>query len=69
MAFLGPAAHTPASTGSVSGAAAVVATTSGLDVAVQQWLTEGRPVHPAWLVPDEDSPAGTAVDVAAWWAH
>ena len=40
-----------------------------LDVQIRRWLTEGRPEDPSWLVPDEDSPAGTAVDVAAWLAR
>ena len=40
-----------------------------LDVQIQQWLTEGRPEDPSWLVPDEDSPAGTAVDMSAWSAR
>ncbi|MCO7219302.1 hypothetical protein [Klenkia sp. PcliD-1-E] len=61
VTFLGPARHA-----TVAGPAALAATTSGFDVAIQQWLTEGRPESPLWLVPDEDSPAGTAVDVAAW---
>ncbi len=61
VTFLGPARHA-----SVAGPAALAASTSGFDVAIQQWLTEGRPESPLWLVPDEDSPAGTAVDVAAW---
>lgn len=65
VTFLGPAAHAPVA----PGPAALAATTSALDVAIQQWLTEGRPEDPLWLVPDEDSPAGTAVDVAAWLAH
>ena len=62
VTFLGPARRT------VPGAAALTTTTSGFDVAIQQWLTEGRPESPLWLVPDDDSPAGTAVDVAAWLA-
>lgn len=68
VTFLGPAAAAPP-VGAAGGTAALAATTSAFDVAIQQWLTEGRPSDPLWLVADEDSPAGTAVDVAAWLAH
>lgn len=70
VTFLGPAAHGPApARAGVGGTAAPAGSTSAFDVAIQQWLTEGRPEDPLWLVPDADSPAGTAVDVAAWLAH
>lgn len=63
VTFLGPARR-PVDPS--RGPAALTVTTSGFDAAIQAWLTEGRPESPLWLVPDEDSPAGTAVDVAAW---
>jgi hypothetical protein len=63
VTFLGPARRPVDPT---RGPAALTVTTSGFDAAIQAWLTEGRPESPLWLVPDEDSPAGTAVDVAAW---
>ena len=65
VTFLGPARR---AVDPERGPAALTVTTSGFDAAIQQWLTEGRPESPLWLVPDEDSPAGTAVDVAAWLA-
>ena len=58
VTFLGPAGRSPG-----------VPTSPDLDVQIRRWLTEGRPEDPSWLVPDEDSPAGTAVDVAAWLAR
>ncbi|MEI4272669.1 hypothetical protein TEK04_13140 [Klenkia sp. LSe6-5] len=63
VTFLGPARR---AVDPSRGPAALTVTTSGFDAAIQAWLTEGRPESPLWLVPDEDSPAGTAVDVAAW---
>jgi hypothetical protein len=54
LTFLGPA-------GSARRAA-------GFGAAVQRWLAAGRPLDPAWLVPDADAPDGVAVDVAAWSA-
>lgn len=68
VTFLGPAAHVPAEPGPTTGTTALAAATSAFDAAIQRWLAEGRPEDPLWLVPDEDSPAGTAVDVAAWLA-
>ena len=69
MTFLGPAAPASSARGLATDTASQPATTSAFDVAIQQWLTEGRPEDPLWLVPDRDSPAGTAVDVGAWLAH
>ncbi len=42
---------------------------SAFDVAIEQWFTQGRPHDPSWLVVDDDSPGGIAVDVTAWLAR
>jgi len=33
---------------------------------IEQWLGAGQGRDARWLVPDEDSADGTAVDVVAW---
>jgi hypothetical protein len=44
------------------------ATHAGFDAAIQRWLGTGQQRETAWLVPDEDTPDGVAVDVSAWAA-
>jgi hypothetical protein len=36
------------------------------DVQIQTWLAGDRSNEQAWLVPDDESPDGLAVDVTAW---
>ena len=54
VAFLGPA-----------GQAGRAADLAG---AIGGWLSAGRPMDPAWLVPDADAPDGVTVDLPAWSA-
>lgn len=65
VTFLGPAQPAVVS----AEPAAPRATASAFPLAISRWLTQGRPLDPLWLVSDEDSPAGTAIDVSAWLAH
>jgi hypothetical protein len=39
---------------------------SDFDLQIQTWLASDRSNEQAWLVPDDESPDGLAVDVTAW---
>ena len=56
LTFLGP----------VSSAAA--APERAFDLQVRAWLASGLGREGSWLVPDDDTPDGVAVDVTAWSA-
>jgi hypothetical protein len=56
LTFLGPAGRPGADTH------------AGFDSSIQRWLGTGQHRGSAWLVPDEDTPDGVAVDVTAWAA-
>lgn len=38
------------------------------DLQIQTWLANGRGTEGDWLVPDDETPDGVAVDVTAWSA-
>lgn len=54
LTFLGPVSRGP------------VPAENGLDVQIQAWLASDRSNDDIWLVPDDESPDGLAVDVTAW---
>ena len=37
-----------------------------LDALIENWLASDRSNEAAWLVPDDESPDGLAIDVTAW---
>ena len=54
LTFLGPVSRTGA------------APEHDVDEQIQSWLASDRSNEQAWLVPDDESPDGLAVDVTAW---
>ncbi|MGY1743213.1 MULTISPECIES: hypothetical protein [unclassified Blastococcus] len=54
LTFLGPVSR------------GAVAADGGFDTQIQTWLASDRRNEEAWLVADEESPDGLAVDVVAW---
>ncbi|WP_244524760.1 hypothetical protein [Trujillonella endophytica] len=53
LTFLGPVSRDPARD-------------TGFGAQIQEWLTSDRSNEQAWLVADDESPDGLAVDVTAW---